>query len=116
MELFDADQLDVEDQGLAGQDVLGIQNGLFPFDFPLGHILLVQRLYQRHALKAFRAFVRDEEGHVADCILIWLVLQILNCDPTHGGQIWAYKSVLRKDYRGINFQYSQTDFGNFKEK
>jgi len=26
-------------------------------------------LYQRHALKAFRASVGDEDGHKADCIL-----------------------------------------------
>jgi len=26
-------------------------------------------LYQRHALKAFRAFVGDVEGHKKDCIL-----------------------------------------------
>ncbi len=26
-------------------------------------------LYQRHALKAFRALVGDEEGHKTDCVL-----------------------------------------------
>jgi len=33
---------------------------------------LVLRLYQRHALKAVRASVGDEEGHEAICILAGL--------------------------------------------
>jgi len=32
-------------------------------------------LNQRHALETFRAFVGDEEGHKADCILAQWVLQ-----------------------------------------
>jgi len=36
---------------------------------------LVLWLYQRHALKAFRASVGDVEGHKADCIFAQWVLQ-----------------------------------------
>jgi len=48
-----------------------------PLDLILRHILLIRRLYQRHALKAFRASVEDEEGHKADCILALRPVQAL---------------------------------------
>ena len=40
-----------------------------PLGLTLWHILLIQRLYQGHAFKAFRASVGDEDSHKADCIL-----------------------------------------------
>jgi len=35
------------------------------------------RMYQRHALKAFRAFVGDEDGHKMDCVLALRAGQVL---------------------------------------
>ncbi len=44
-------------------------------------------LYQRHALKAFRASVGDVEGHKADCILVQRAGQAL--------KIYSYLSPLK---------------------
>ncbi len=52
-------------------------NHTMALSLTLGHVLLIQGLYQRHALKAFRASVGDEEGHRVDCVLAQWVLQHL---------------------------------------